>query len=1169
MTTDGSLIFDTKMDDTDFNRKINSVDKRFAKSGDKIKAILNDTERTAKSKAAAIAAEYRKMGESQSEAFKHAWKQIERDSSSASESINTSNSSVSDSFSDTADDITESSDLITMAIKAGISVFEKIAEVAENVANAMWTATTKIAQGIGYVTTEAGKFTLKQFIGDWESENSGMKQLLLMAASAFSIYKIFDFGQESVELGSNLTEVQNVVDTVFTTMSEKVNQWAVDAKNAYGLSETMAKNYVGLFGSMADAFGFTEQQSYDMATSLAGLAGDVASFYNISQDLAYTKLKSVFSGETETLKDLGIVMTQSALDNYALANGLNKTISKMTEAEKVSLRYNFILDQLSNATGDFARTQDSWANQIRILQLRWQSLQSVVGRGLINALTPAVKILNIIIEKLQIAAEWFENLMTAVFGDSSESTGAITEDLVTASDSASELADSADSASDSINDINKSVETLNNNLADYDDLNVMSDTDSDSDISDTVADIITATGVIDSVTEKAKENAEKNLGDINFTKMIQKAVKEGNWKAVGKLIGKYITSGLKNIKWSDIKKQAKNIATNIVDFINGAISGIKWADVGKTIAEGLNTAIIFINTFLSEIDWDNLGTSIAIGLNSFLDNFDAKEYGSTVANKINAIFEFLGGFAYEFDWENLGNKLGETLYSYFETLNLYDTEEGHSIPETIAKMINGIIAAGIELFTYIDPETGENIWASIGTELGKGLQVFFETFKIKDAVTFIKEGIGAIVKLIYNVFKQLNFTELGTELAKGVNGWLDDDSWWIEIGQMINEIFNDILDFAIAFINELDVNKVTEALGNFFGNIDFSRIVGKVIYLFQTALLKGISSLLKSLSENPWFSGLWAGWKGLLENNFLGLKDTYGEDYINNILGEKVTFINGGGGHDFGSNIGEQMAENVSESYSNTLVAKKISMSDSTVEVAKANISELETAIKSDTTVATAFDNMGSNSGDSLKSGFNKASITSHFKGVWEGIQKIFSNVKTWFSDTFGGAWDKVKAIFSDNGGINNIKQSVEDVFKNTLNKLIDGLNNAISFPFESLNSAISALRNFEFMSQKPFTWLPTITAPRIPKLATGTVVPANYGEFLAVLGDNKRETEVVSPLSTIERAVENALVKAGFNSGNSQPEEINIYIDGDKVFKVVVDRNNSYKKSHGKSALA
>ncbi|MEE1318367.1 MAG: hypothetical protein UHD05_02560 [Ruminococcus sp.] len=197
MTTDGSLIFDTKMDDTDFNRKINSVDKRFAKSGDKIKAILNDTERTAKSKAAVIAAEYRKMGESQSEAFKHAWEQIERDSSSASESINISNSSVSDSFSDTADDITESSDWITMAVKAGISVFEKIAEVAENVANAMWTATTKIAQGIGYVTTEAGKFTLKQFIGDWESENSGMKQLLLMAASAFSIYKIFDFGQES------------------------------------------------------------------------------------------------------------------------------------------------------------------------------------------------------------------------------------------------------------------------------------------------------------------------------------------------------------------------------------------------------------------------------------------------------------------------------------------------------------------------------------------------------------------------------------------------------------------------------------------------------------------------------------------------------------------------------------------------------------------------------------------------------------------------------------------------------------------------------------------------------------------------------------------------------------------------------------------------------------
>lgn len=105
---------------------------------------------------------------------------------------------------------------------------------------------------------------------------------------------------------------------------------------------------------MAKAFGFSEKQAYDMGTTLTGLAGDVASFYNLSQDEAYTKLKSVFTGETESLKDLGVVMTQTALDSYAMANGFGKTTSAMTEAEKVALRYQFVQDQLSAAQGDFA-----------------------------------------------------------------------------------------------------------------------------------------------------------------------------------------------------------------------------------------------------------------------------------------------------------------------------------------------------------------------------------------------------------------------------------------------------------------------------------------------------------------------------------------------------------------------------------------------------------------------------------------------------------------------------------------------------------------------------------------------------------------------------------------------------------------------------------------------
>ncbi len=95
-----------------------------------------------------------------------------------------------------------------------------------------------------------------------------------------------------------------------------------------------------------------------------------------------------------------------------------------------------------------------------------------------------------------------------------------------------------------------------------------------------------------------------------------------------------------------------------------------------------------------------------------------------------------------------------------------------------------------------------------------------------------------------------------------------------------------------------------------------------------------------------------------------------------------------------------------------------------------------------------------------------------------------------------------------------------------------------IAQPFNAINSALDGIRNVEIFDWEPFSWLPSIDIPEIPHLAQGTVVPANYGNFLAMLGDNKRETEVVSPLSTIKKAVAQALSE----NGGSAPKEIVLY---------------------------
>lgn len=246
-----------------------------------------------------------------------------------------------------------------------------------------------------------------------------VKKIGGLIATAFAVTKVIEFGKECLELGSDLQEVQNVVDSVFTTMSDKVDKFAKNAAVTAGLSETMAKRYTGTFGAMAKSFSFTEAEAYDMATALTQLSGDVASFYNITQDEAYTKLKSVFTGETESLKELGVVMTQSALDQYALANGFGKTTSAMTEQEKVALRYKFVMQQLTTASGDFIRTSDGWANQVRILKLQLESLKATIGQGLINLFTPVIKVINLLLAKLATVANAFKAFTQLITGQRS------------------------------------------------------------------------------------------------------------------------------------------------------------------------------------------------------------------------------------------------------------------------------------------------------------------------------------------------------------------------------------------------------------------------------------------------------------------------------------------------------------------------------------------------------------------------------------------------------------------------------------------------------------------------------------------------------------------------------------------------------------------------------
>lgn len=249
-----------------------------------------------------------------------------------------------------------------------------------------------------------------------QQATSALTKLAKLAATAFAVDKIIDFSKQAIQLGSDVAEVQNVVDVAFGDMSSAVDEFAQNAITNFGMSELAAKRTASTYMAMASNMGLSQAEAAEMSLTLTGLTGDVASFYNISQELADIKLKSVFTGETETLKDLGIVMTQANLEAFALSQGITKSISAMSQAELVTLRYNFVLDQLSLASGDFIRTQDSWANQTRILSMQWEQFMSIVGQALIQVLLPVVQTLNQIVSALIDMANAFNAAITAIFG---------------------------------------------------------------------------------------------------------------------------------------------------------------------------------------------------------------------------------------------------------------------------------------------------------------------------------------------------------------------------------------------------------------------------------------------------------------------------------------------------------------------------------------------------------------------------------------------------------------------------------------------------------------------------------------------------------------------------------------------------------------------------------
>lgn len=222
-------------------------------------------------------------------------------------------------------------------------------------------------------------------VGGLKAITNGIKQL----AS-----EMVDFAKKGIQNASDIQEYMNVVDVVFGDSASEIEDFAKRAATAYGMTRQSALQYAGTMGAMLQSMGVTGEETLKMSTALAGLAGDMASFYNIDQETAWQKIRAGISGEVEPLKQLGINLSVANLEEYALAQGINKTYEEMTQAEKATLRYNYLMNAAANSIGDFERTSGNFVNQQKVAKLQIENLATALGEQLLPTVNSVLTAFN-------------------------------------------------------------------------------------------------------------------------------------------------------------------------------------------------------------------------------------------------------------------------------------------------------------------------------------------------------------------------------------------------------------------------------------------------------------------------------------------------------------------------------------------------------------------------------------------------------------------------------------------------------------------------------------------------------------------------------------------------------------------------------------------------------
>ncbi|EOT29503.1 hypothetical protein C805_00087 [Eubacterium sp. 14-2] len=1001
---------------------------------------------------------------------------------------------------------------------------------------------------------------------------------------------LISLGKQAIDTASDIQEVQNVVDTAFGSMSYKMEEFARNSVKQFGISQLSAKQLGSTFMAMGASMLDNIEEASDMAINLTARAADMASFYNKSVEETSYALKSIYTGETESLKEYGVVMTQVNMQEFARQQGINKSIQAMTQAEKVELQYAYVMQQTALSAGDFARTSDSWANQTRILSEQFKELLSVIGSGLITVLTPVIKFLNTVLSILIAIAKQIGSVLSKLFGISlpTADSGQFAQDLSSAAGGADELADGMDAAGSAAEKAGKAARKA---LAPFDKLNVLSKESGGGGGSGSGSGGAAGSGFelpelsFNEETEGADSLGSALDGVLNRLRELKDLFVNGFFEGLGdykpifaELKKDLISIGqtLKEIFTDPEVIAAANRLADQLAYSLGQVVG-SMARIGLTIAQNLIGGIEKYLTQNKErikqyiVSMFDIGTEIAAIIGNFsvalADIFSA--FGSDTAQQITG--NLIGIFA------EVGMLISENAAKLGRDILNMITQPIINNKDKIKDAIAGTLEA-IKPFTDGLLIAVQTVRDAVSDVYDNHLKPLFDS---------VADGISTIVGKImdgYNTYIVPVLQGLGDRFKEIMEGPFGETIGKISefIGKLTNAVkllWEEALVPFIAWIAD-NIIPVLTPIFDFIGNIALTAIetITKVIGDIAD-VLSGVIDFVTGVFTGDWQKA-WDGIKKIFSSIWNAIKDVFSGvwEILKNLVKNGVDFVKNtvsaawNGIKSLTSTIWDLIKNIVS-----TVWNGMKSLASSIFNGIKNVISDIFNQIKSHivgvwsgiksalSDIPGWFQGKFQDAYKNIKNAFSGAK--QFFSGVWSGIQNAFGNISGWFQSKFSAAWQAVKNVFSTGGQIfDGIKDGILNGLKAVINAIIGGINKAISLPFNGLNDALNRLRSVNILGLSPFTWIPTIKVPQIPYLASGAVIRGG-DPFMAVLGDQRRgQTNIETPLPVMLKAFKQAMEESGGMGGDIN---VRVYLGEKDITKAVKAEADTYFKKTGKGLFA